>query len=180
MHVPNNQSGNDGPTGDRLQPALLDRLTDDDPTKATEAADAVAMTRTRLRRAVLRDIAWILNVSNMQSHTDFAAFPEAQRSVVNFGVEALSGRRVMDIDWHELEQAIRDAIIAFEPRVLAQTLDVRVATSETSIDHHNVLSFEIRGQLWSLPYPLELLLRSNIDLESGQVLLVEQTAIAKS
>ena len=41
--------------------------------------------------------------------------------------------------------------------------------AKSSLDHHNVLSFEIRGQLWSLPYPLELLLRSNIDLESGQV-----------
>ena len=180
MQMPKAQFGSDGPTGDRLQPALLDRLTDDDPSKMTEATDAVAMTRTRLRRAVLRDIAWILNATNMESDTDFASFPEARRSAINFGVQALSGRLVKNIDWQELEQAIKSAIIAFEPRVLPQTLDVRVATSETSIDHHNLLSFEIRGQLWSLPYPMELLLRSNIDLETGQVVVMDQTAIAKA
>ncbi|MEO8345040.1 MAG: type VI secretion system baseplate subunit TssE [Betaproteobacteria bacterium] len=180
MQVPNIKSGDDGPTGDRLQPAMLDRLTDDDPTHAVEATDAVSMTRTRLRRAVLRDIAWILNATNMESDTEFAAFPEARRSVVNFGVQALSGRRVQDIDWQALELAIKDAIIAFEPRVLADTLDVRVATTENSIDHHNMLSFEIRGQLWSLPYPMELLLRSHVDLESGQVILMEQTANLKT
>ena len=178
MHVPRTQIGNEGPTGDRLQPALLDRLTDEDPSKRTEASDAVAMTRTRLRRAVLRDIAWILNTTNMESDTAFEAFPDARRSVINYGVRALSGHRVMDMDWQELELAIKDAIVAFEPRVLPETLDVRVITSETSVDHHNLLSFEIRGQLWSLPYPMELLLRSNMDLESGQVVLVEQTASA--
>lgn len=175
MQATETKFGSEGPTGDRLQPALLDRLTDDDPTKLTEAIDAVAMTRSRLRRAVLRDIAWILNATNMESDTEFAAFLDARRSVINFGVPSLSGRRVMDIDWQELEQAIKDAIVAFEPRVLPQTLDVRVATSKDSIDHHNVLSFEIRGQLWALPYPMELLLRSNVDLESGQVVLQEQT-----
>jgi type VI secretion system protein ImpF len=180
MPVPESPFGSDGPTGDRLQPALLDRLTDDEPDKRTEPTDAVAMTRSRLRRAVLRDIAWVLNATNMESHTEFEAFDEARHSVINFGVPSLSGRRVMNIDWQELEQAIKDAIVTFEPRVLPQTLDVRVATSENSIDHHNVLSFEIRGQLWALPYPLELLLRSNVDLESGQVVLHEQTGSAKS
>ena len=180
MQVPKTSTGDDGPTGDRLQPAMLDRLTDDEPLQAVEATDAVSMTRTRLRRAVLRDIAWILNATNMESDTEFAAFPEARRSVINFGVQALSGQRVQDIDWQALELAIKDAIIAFEPRVLADTLDVRVATTENSIDHHNLLSFEIRGQLWSLPYPMELLLRSSVDLESGQVILMEQTAKLKS
>jgi len=180
MQVPKPTFESEGPTGDRLQPALLDRLTDDEPLKLTEAADAVAMTRSRLRRAVLRDIAWILNATNMESETEFGAFPEARRSVINFGVVPLSGRRVMDIDWQELEQGIKDAIVAFEPRVLPQTLDVRVMTTESSLDHHNLLSFEIRGQLWSIPYPLELLLRSSIDLESGQVVLMEQIAKANT
>jgi len=173
MQVPGASGTKEGPTGDRLQPALLDRLTDDEPAKKTEPSDAVTMTRTRLRSAVLRDIGWILNATNMETNVDLAGFPEARRSVVNFGIAALSGRRVLDIDWQELEQAIRNAIIAFEPRVLPQTLDVRVLASEPSLDHHNLLSFEIRGQLWSLPYPMELLLRSNIDLETGQVVLQE-------
>jgi type VI secretion system protein ImpF len=170
----------EGPIGDRLQPALLDRLTDDEPTKATEAVDAAAMTRSRLRRAVLRDIAWILNTTNMESDTALESFPHARQSVVNFGVETLSGRRIADLDWHQLEQSIKDAVLTFEPRVLPHTLEVRVLTTVAGMHHHNVLAFEIRGQLWSLPYPMELVLRTNLDVESGHVVLFEQPVSSKS
>jgi type VI secretion system protein ImpF len=137
------------------------------------------MSRTRLRQAVLRDLAWLLNATNIESEVSLASFPAVKSSVVNFGVEALSGRRVTEIDWQDLEIAIRDAIVAFEPRVLPGTIEVRGITAPSSMDHHNVLSFEIRGQLWSIPYPLELLLRSNLDLESGQVVLLEHVGNPK-
>jgi type VI secretion system protein ImpF len=39
--------------------------------------------------------------------------------------------------------------------------------------HHNVLSFEITGQLWGQPYPLELLLKTDMDLESGEIRIAE-------
>ncbi|MEN3353661.1 MAG: type secretion system protein ImpF, partial [Betaproteobacteria bacterium] len=37
------------------------------------------------------------------------------------------------------------------------------------LDRHNVVSIEIRGTLWAHPVPLELLLRTDVDLESGEV-----------
>jgi type VI secretion system protein ImpF len=169
----------EGVRSDRLQPALLDRLTDEEPDKRREAAESATMSRARLRQAVLRDLAWLLNATNAESEIDLESYPAVRHSVLNYGVEALSGRRVGDIDWQEIEDGIKDAIVAFEPRVLPTTLEVRGVTTSSSLDHHNVLSFEIRGQLWSVPYPLELLLRSNLDLESGQVVLLEQTGNAK-
>jgi hypothetical protein len=39
---------------DRLQPALLDRLTDDAPQSRVEAEDTRVMSKTQLRQAVLR------------------------------------------------------------------------------------------------------------------------------
>ena len=38
-----------------------------------------------------------------------------------------------------------------------------------NLEHHNVIGVEIRGQLWAQPVPLELLVRTEIDLETGQV-----------
>ena len=169
------KGGAEGARSDRLQPALLDRLTDEEPTKRLEAPEAAMMTRARLRNAVLRDLAWLLNATNIESDVDLESFPAVRTSVVNFGIESLSGRRVANIDWEDLENAIRDAIVAFEPRILPPSIQVKGVNTASSLDHHNVLSFEIRGQLWSLPYPLELLLRSNLDLESGQVVLLERT-----
>ena len=37
------------------------------------------------------------------------------------------------------------------------------------LEHHNVIGVEISGQLWAQPVPLELLVRTEIDLETGQV-----------
>ena len=173
------QGGVDAPRSDRLQPALLDRLTDHEPDKASESADAVIMTRARLRDAVLRDLAWLLNTANLESQGDLAAFPAVRSSVLNFGIAALAGRRVANIDWQDLELSIKNAIIAFEPRVLPDTISVRGISGASTADHHNVLKFEIRGQLWAVPYPLELLLQSNLDLESGQVVVQEQAAVEK-
>jgi type VI secretion system protein ImpF len=35
-----------------------------------------------------------------------------------------------------------------------------------------VISFEITAQLWAQPYPLELLLKTDLDLETGMVALL--------
>ena len=43
-----------------------------------------------------------------------------------------------------------------------------------SLGHHNLLQFELRGELWSIPFPVELLIRSELDLETGQVMLTDQ------
>jgi len=164
-------SHNKLPAAERLLPALLDRLSDDDPEHKGDVSDPRTMSKSQFRRCVLRDIGWLMNASNAESETDFASFPEARLSVVNFGLPALSGKRVSDMDWPVLEQNMRRAIIAFEPRILPDTLEVHARTLQEGLEHHNQVFFEIRGQLWCEPYPLELLLRSQLDLESGQVLV---------
>lgn len=60
-----------------------------------------------------------------------------------------------------------DAILHFEPRILPQGLQVRCVSDLTSLSLHNVLSIEIKGRLWCVPYPLEFLFRTQVDLESG-------------
>ena len=37
------------------------------------------------------------------------------------------------------------------------------------LEDHNVVGVQIRGQLWAQPVPLELLVRTEIDLETGKV-----------
>jgi type VI secretion system protein ImpF len=70
-----------------------------------------------------------------------------------------------------VQAAIKRAIRTFEPRVLPDTLQVKILPAEDGYRTHNQLTMEIRGQLWSEPYPIDLLLRSRVDLESGQILL---------
>ena len=44
---------------ERLQPSLLDRLTDEEPGKAVEGPDKRVLSLTQLKSSVLRDLAWL-------------------------------------------------------------------------------------------------------------------------
>ena len=153
---------------ERLQPALLDRLTDEEPDKTQESREQRVMSKSRLRQAVLRDLAWLFNATRLEADTDLSRAPAAQRSVINFGLPSLSGRAASSVDVTELERAIRQAILDFEPRILPGSLEVKALVVASQLDHHNVIGIEIRGQLWAQPVPLELLVRTEIDLETGK------------
>lgn len=156
---------------ERLQPALLDRLADNEPGKKLEPRGERVMTKTRLREAVLRDLAWLFNTTRLgnSNSNDFTGFPFAERSVINFGLPALSGETASTLDIIELERSIKQAIIDFEPRITPSSLQVEAMVSDLQLDRHNVISVQIRGDLWAYPVPLELLLRTDVDLETGQV-----------
>jgi type VI secretion system protein ImpF len=157
----------------RLQPALLDRLTDDAPDERQEPLEARVIGKAQLRQAVLRDLTWLMNAVQPGS-IDPARFALPASSTLNFGLPALSGSQASMLHVGALEAAIRRAIILFEPRILADSLTVRAVESDSVLDTHNVIQIEIRGLLWAQPVPLELLIRTQLDLESGQV-VVEET-----
>ena len=58
---------------DRLQPALLDRLTDDEPDKKLEPREQRVLSKSKMRRAVLRDLAWLFNATRPETSVDFPA-----------------------------------------------------------------------------------------------------------
>lgn len=152
---------------DKLQSSLLDRLTDDAPDKRTEPGNSILISHSTLRRHVLRDLQWLFNTINNEAQQDLDAFTHVQRSVWNFGVAPLAGQNMSDIEWQDVQRKMTDAILHFEPRILPQGLQVRCVSDLTSLDLHNVLSLEIKGRLWCVPYPLEFLFRTEVDLESG-------------
>jgi type VI secretion system protein ImpF len=154
---------------DRLQPALLDRLTDDEPDQTQEPPEARVLSKNRLRQSVLRDLAWLFNATRLDAVTDLSAMPAVKRSVVNFGLPALSGTHASSLDLSDLARAVRDAILMFEPRILPATLQIRTLMDAGELDHHNVIGVEIRGELWAQPVPLEFLVRTEFDLETGKV-----------
>ena len=154
---------------DRLQPALLDRLRDDDPQNQKEPVEARVLSRTRMREAVLRDLSWLFNTAMLGSSEPLADYPQVRRSVLNFGLPVMSGETISSIDPVALEAQVRQAIIDHEPRILAETLRVEALMSDAPIEQHNQISFRITGQMWAQPVPLELLLHTDIDLETGRV-----------
>jgi type VI secretion system protein ImpF len=161
---------------DRLQPALLDRLTDDHRPDAVDDEHRV-MTKQQIRQAVLRDLSWLLNAVQPLARVA-ERFPAVADSVVNYGLPPLAGQLASRIDVSVLERSIREAIIRFEPRILADSLEVKAIEFDNAMAMHNIIEFEIRGFLWAQPVPLELLLRTQLDLEVGQVEVKDATGNA--
>lgn len=153
---------------ERLQPSLLDRLTDNQPRSREESRDQRVFSIRRLREVVLRDLGWLMNTTNLETHEDLTDYPEVAKSVLNYGIEELAGVLASGLDALKLEQMLRNSIKQFEPRILPQTLKVRVITAADQMNR-NALTFEITGELWAQPIPLQLYLRTKVDLETGQV-----------
>ncbi|OMH38678.1 type VI secretion system baseplate subunit TssE [Motiliproteus sp. MSK22-1] len=159
---------------ERLQPALLDRLTDDDPQHKQESRDKSVLSLHQLRRAVLRDMGWLLNTVNFSSVMSLEAYPQVARSVINYGTPDLSGHTASNVDIHGLERLLRQAIIDFEPRFLKHTVKIKLRMSESQMDH-NALSFDIEAELWAQPVPLHLYMKTEVDLETGNVSVTDSS-----
>lgn len=157
---------------ERLQPSLLDRLTDEEPRKNIEGREKKTLSLAKYQEAVIRDLAWLLNSSNLEAVLELDDFPEVARSVLNYGLPGLSGRTISNSDLSALERSVRQAILNFEPRIRRNSLRVKATPPQTQ-PCRNSLSFTIEGELWAYPLPLHLLLKTEIDLESGSVSVSE-------
>jgi type VI secretion system protein ImpF len=156
---------------DRVQPSLLDRLTDDDPTNRREARDMRSFSLARLREAVLRDLSWLMNAAHLAASQDLGPYPHVASSVLNYGIPPTTGQVKAAIDAAALARNVRIALLRFEPRLLADILLVSV-TREAARD--GAFQFVIEAELWAHPVPLRVTLRTEPDRDLDMVRVVEQ------
>lgn len=152
---------------EKLQPCLLDRLTDDEPGKQEESRTQRVISLQKYRRGVLRDLDWLFNAYAVLHFEDGTSvlddYPEAMRSVLNFGTRQLCGLTAPNMD--RLREELAEAIQVFEPRLTPRSLTIRADMER------NVVTFELEGELWANPLPEHLHLKTSVDVETGQCLL---------
>jgi len=161
-------------TTERLQPALLDRLIDDDPKNTQESRDRRILSMRQLRASVLRDLAWLLNTPCRPPDDEIYEFPVVARSVLNFGLPSMAGMTSSSARAVRLESWIRDAVEAFEPRMVAGSMQVKVSATDDPSGHRS-LGFEISGEICPLPVPEALYVKTQLDLETGHCELKERS-----
>ena len=159
---------------DCLQPSLLDRLIDEEPAKPVESRDRRVLSLEKLRECVIRDLAWLLNTGNLASTNDLTDLPEVSSSVLNYGIPELAGVSLSGLDQATIERSLRQAILDFEPRILRNTVKVRLIVAEDRMSR-NAMTFDIEGRLWSHPIPLQLYLKTELDLETRSVTVSEKS-----
>jgi type VI secretion system protein ImpF len=167
---------------ERLRPFLLDRLVDDDATLRRAVTPSAppsganvreplrpqdkSLSAWQYRQSVLRDLQWLLNSQALPAVEQIEDFPEVAASVLNYGLPDLSSRMLSGISDRELEQMITRAIERFEPRILPHTLRVRVVGSNTD-GRPGAIEVEIQAEVWALPMPESVHLRTEIDFGLG-------------
>lgn len=152
---------------ERLQPSLLDRLTDNEPGERKESRDHRVIDLNRLREIIQRDLSWLLNTQNAGRQIDGDRYPRVATSVLNFGLSEVSGEYSTSEKAEKIRRSIEQSITSFEPRIIEGTVDVQLigdveATGMT-------IGLDIRADMWAQPLPLELYLRSKVDVTTGEV-----------
>lgn len=133
---------------------------------ATESGEQATVSMRRLREYVCRDLSALLNCASLEAVVDLSRYPYVRDSVLNFGMPSLAGRVARTVDPQQIASTIETAIRRFEPRLSG--VRVYPEMGEEGNETH-VLAFRIEALLWGQPVPQGLLLRTAIDVDTGNV-----------
>lgn len=138
-----------------------------------ESAAQRVISMRQLRESVLRDLAWLLSTASYDTDHSLSAWPEVERSVFNFGLPSMAGLGIASFDAAAAAARLQKAIEAFEPRLSHVQV---VSETESGRMDLNALVFRVEAELWGQPSPQRLLLRTQIDIESADVVITDTEA----
>lgn len=151
---------------ERLQPSLLDRLTDDEPSQQTESRERRIISINQLKKLVQRDISWLLNTRNLETVENLSRYPEVQKSVLNYGILDLAGIPTSSFDELRIERALVKSFRQFESRLLPNSIKLKAKINQDEMNA-NAITFELMADMWAQPMPLQLYIETDVDLENG-------------
>ena len=155
---------------DRLQPCLLDRLTDEQPEVTVESRSQRVVSLARFKEGVMRDLRWIFNSQRHREQEGLDEFPQVYQSVFNFGLRDFTGMFTEMSDVREIEREIADTLLFFEPRIIRRSLQIKVYRDEevgAQTNPHRI-NLQISADLWAQPAPEKFFAKTVIDLDTGE------------
>lgn len=154
---------------ERLQPSLLDRLTDQEPGETRERREDRVIDLRQLREIIQRDLSWLLNTADNSAWIDPQRYPHVASSVLNYGIREVAGDYSTAERAEKIRKSIAEAIRVFEPRIHPGSVDVQMRSDQDN--RTTLITFDIRADMWAQPMPMELYLRSEVDVTTGELSL---------
>ncbi len=171
------------PLPERLNPSLFDKLVADlDMGGLRDNAHVAEMSRETMQRysvprlerfnenalrdTVKRDLAWLLNTTNMAAGIDLEPYPHVKTSVLNFGVAELTGKAYSHRVVLGRARDIRTAIRAFEPRIADKSLHVEPAQDRQRV---NSITYVIHGDITSAVQAMPVVFKTDVDADVSTV-----------
>lgn len=150
-------------------PCLLERLLDDEPKNTKEPWDKYHYDQRMMKALILLNVSDILNNANSEPMLDINRHKEVTSSVINFGVSSKVGSYSNTHNWTRLEQLIRDALIRFEPRLIADSIIVSLNGERRSPVKQGIISFNIHALVKWSPQPFDLCMGARYEVETGSI-----------
>lgn len=123
-----------------------------------------------VKRALIRDLSWLLNAGGLDQTHDLADYPHVARSTLNFGTPSLHGQHREGLDLFRVQEGIARSLQRFEPRLMPGSLRV------TSIDDSGqggAVNIRIEAKIYAEPAPLRIVMRTEMDPEMPLIRVVE-------
>ena len=147
----------------QITPSVLDRLIDDEPKKSRESPLSRAASLRQLKRAVKRNLEWLLNTRYIEDEIS-PGLKEVANSLADYGLpdfSHLSFKNPADIA--RLRNIIKNAITIFEPRLK----DIEV-TVEPRREGERHVRFRVSARLRVEPKPEPVTFDTLLQLGNGQ------------
>jgi len=147
----------------RITPSVFDRLLDFEPRESAEPVKSRTASVADLKRAVLRDLEWLLNARQPIYADD--RLEESAGTVIFYGVPDFTGLGVRShAEFKKFVTDIEKAIRWFEPRIF----DVEI-TFEPVSDVDRQIRFRVEARLDIDPTPEPIMFDSVIHGEDGRI-----------
>ncbi|SFS03761.1 type VI secretion system baseplate subunit TssE [Sphingomonas jatrophae] len=119
-----------------------------------------------LRVTVRREIAWLLNTTQLGAAVDLEPYPHVQTSVLNYGVPDLAGRAITRRIIVQRARDVRNAIRTFEPRIDDSSLVVEPQENEFG---DGAVRFAIHGDVIAAAHPMPVTFTTAVDPDTAAV-----------
>ena len=166
----------------RLNPTLFDKLVADNEISGLRGAELDRLEERRdslrfysipqierfnenaLRATVRRELAWLLNTTNLGAVVDLEPFPHVETSVLNYGVPDFAGKSLDSRVIVQRARDIRAAIRTFEPRMDPDSVTVE-ATDK--MERENAITYLINGDVRSAVRAIPVKFRTDVEVDTA-------------
>jgi type VI secretion system protein ImpF len=131
------------------------------------AVGRAAISESRLRSELSRDLGILLNTVNLESSFDFGPHEDARRSIVNYGLPDIAHRTIDESGVDDIDEEIRDALLLYEPRLVRDSLHVE---RDMSVGAHELaVRFTVRADMVADPVNVPVEFFAEVQAGSGKV-----------
>lgn len=123
----------------------------------------------RLRDHLAQDLANLLSTVHLEAVVPMAGLEHVRASILNYGMQDMTRLTTADITNAKVMRDLRAALIAHEPRLIAESLVVKLRETQESADQR--IAFDITAEMSARPVDVPLQFVAEIDIGAGKVAL---------